>query len=308
MSEPSKPSPPDPDNEALAERWQELSEQSQRVVEAFVERQETGDTYSIVDMAGIGHAFAQLTAKMMEDPAKLAQAQAQLWQESLKLWQTTAQRLMGVEAEPVAAAERGDRRFKDKAWDEELAFDYIKQSYLLAARWMQGLVGEVEGLEPGDKEKIDFYTRQYLSAVSPSNFVATNPTVMRRVEQTKGQCLLDGLKHMLDDMERGRGQLQISMTDMEAFKVGENVAISPGKVVFQNELMQLIQYAPSTDEVYQRPMLFVPPWINKFYVMDLQPKNSLIKWVVDQGRRSGVHPLRHLLGEPAQGPGPQILF
>ena len=287
MAEPSTPSPPEPDpeadNEALVERWKELSEQSHRVVEAFVERQETGDTYSIVDMAGIGRAFAQLTAKMLEDPAKLARAQAQLWQESLKLWQSATQRMMGIEAEPVAAAERGDRRFKDKAWDEELAFDYIKQSYLLASRWMQGLVSDVEGLDPADKEKIDFYTRQYLSAISPSNFAATNPAVMRRVEQTKGQCLLDGLKHMLSDMERGRGQLQISMTDMEAFKVGENVAVSPGKVVFQNDLMQLIQYAPSTDEVYQRPMLFVPPWINKFYVLDLQPKNSLIKWVVDQG-------------------------
>ena len=283
MAEPSTPSAPEPDQEALIARWKDLSEQSQRVVEAFLERQETGDTYSIVDLAGISRAFAQMTAKLMEDPGKLAQAQAQFWHDALKLWQSTAKRLMGGEAEPVAAADQGDRRFKDKAWDEQLAFDYIKQSYLLAARWVQGLVGEVEGLDPADKEKIDFYTRQYLSAVSPSNFVATNPAVMRRVEQTKGQCLIDGLKHMLEDMERGRGQLQISMTDMDAFKVGENVAVSPGKVVFQNELMQLIQYAPATDEVYRRPLLIVPPWINKFYVLDLQPRNSLIKWVVDQG-------------------------
>jgi polyhydroxyalkanoate synthase len=301
MSEPTRPDPSEADQEALVARWQELSEQSQRVVEAFLARQEAGDHYSIIDLAGISRAFAQLTAKMLEDPAKLAQAQAQLWQDSLKLWHSTAQRLMGGEAEPVAAAERGDRRFKDKAWDEELAFDYVKQSYLLAARWMQGLVGEVEGLEPADKEKIDFYTRQYLSAVSPSNFIATNPAVMRRIEQTKGQCLLDGLKHMLADMERGRGELQISMTDMEAFKVGENVAVSPGKVIFQNELMQLIQYAPSTEQVYRRPLLIVPPWINKFYVLDLQPKNSLIKWVVDQGYTlfviSWVNPRKDLAGK-----------
>jgi polyhydroxyalkanoate synthase len=283
MAEPSTPSPSEPDNAVLVAQWKELSEQSQRVVEAFLERQETGDNYSIVDLAVVGQAFAQLTAKMLEDPAKLAQAQVQLWQDSFRLWQSTAQRLMGGASEPVVASDRSDRRFKDKAWEQELAFDYIKQSYLLAARWVQGLVGEVEGLDPKDKEKIDFYTRQYLSAVSPSNFVTTNPVVMRRVEQTKGKCLLDGLKHMLSDRERGRGQLQISMTDMEAFKVGENVAVSPGKVVFQNDLMQLIQYAPSTQEAYRRPLLFVPPWINKFYVLDLQPKNSLIKWVVDQG-------------------------
>ncbi len=283
MSEQPPSNPFESDSAVQAGRWKELAEQSQRVVEAFLEDQSAGDSYSIVDLAGISRAFAQLTAKMLEDPKMLAQAQVQLWQESFKLWRSTAQRMLGAPAEPVADAERGDRRFRDRAWDEDLTFSYIKQSYLLASRWMQTVVGEVEGLDPKDKEKIDFYTRQYVSAMSPTNFAATNPAVMRRVEETKGQCLLDGLKHMLGDMERGRGRLQISMTDMEAFKVGENVAVSPGKVVFQNELMQLIQYAPATQEVHKLPLLVVPPWINKFYVLDLQPKNSFIKWVVDQG-------------------------
>jgi len=275
-----------------------MAEQSQRVIQAFIERQQRDDEYSIVDPVNIGRAFMQMTAQLMADPQKLAEAQLQLWQDSLKLWQSTAQRMMGGEAEPAAETPRGDRRFKDKAWSEDVAFDYIKQSYLLTSRWVQSLISDVDGLDPQDRDKVDFYTRQFVSAVSPSNFVATNPAVMRRVEETKGQCLVDGLKHMLDDMERGRGQLQISMTDMDAFKVGENVAVSPGKVIYQNELMQLIQYDPATEQVYQRPLLVVPPWINKFYVLDLQPKNSFIKWVVDQGYTlfvvSWVNPRRDL--------------
>jgi len=298
MAEPPTQSVSETDTDALVAQWKELGEQSQRVMEAFLERQDGDDAYSIVDFAGISQAFMRLSAKMLEDPGKSAQAQMQLWQDSLKLWQSATQRMLGGETEPVAAAERGDRRFKDKAWEEELAFDYIKQSYLLASRWVQGLVSEVEGLDPRDKEKIDFYTRQYVNAVSPSNFVATNPAVMRRVEQTKGQCLLDGFKHMLEDMERGRGELKISMTDYDAFKVGENIAVSPGKVVFQNELMQLIQYAPTTEEVYKRPLLIMPPWINKFYILDLQPKNSFIKFAADQGFTvfliSWVNPRREL--------------
>ncbi len=298
MADRQPPSPPEPDTGALAEQWQEMAEQSQRVIQAFIERQQRDDEYSIVDPVNIGRAFMQMTAQLMADPQKLAEAQLQLWQDSLKLWQSTAQRMMGGEAEPAAETPRGDRRFKDKAWSEDVAFDYIKQSYLLTSRWVQSLISDVDGLDPQDRDKVDFYTRQFVSAVSPSNFVATNPAVMRRVEETKGQCLVDGLKHMLDDMERGRGQLQISMTDMDAFKVGENVAVSPGKVIYQNELMQLIQYDPATEQVYQRPLLVVPPWINKFYVLDLQPKNSFIKWVVDQGYTlfvvSWVNPRRDL--------------
>ena len=144
------------------------------------------------------------------------------------------------------------------------------------------------GSNPKDQEKVDFYTRQFISAVAPSNFILTNPAVLRKAKETGGQNLLDGLEHLLADLERGRGRLQISMADEKAFEVGKNVATSPGKVVYQNDLMQLIQYAPSTAQVYQRPFLIVPPWINKFYILDLQPKNSFIKWCVDQGHTTFV--------------------
>ncbi len=267
----------------LAAQWQELAEQSQRVVNNFVEENKNDDGYSIVDTQSVTRAFMEMTSRMLADPQKLAAAQAQFWQDSMRLWQSTMQRVWGVEAQAVAEPDRGDRRFKDDAWQEELTFDYIKQSYMLASRYVHSLVSDVEGLDPKDKEKVDFYTRQFVSALSPSNFATTNPAVMRRVQETGGRCLLDGLKNLLKDMERGRGRLQISMTDMDAFRVGENVAVSPGKVVYQNELMQLIQYSPSTEQVHKRPFLIVPQWINKFYILDLQPKNSFIKWIVDQG-------------------------
>ncbi|MDH3791216.1 MAG: alpha/beta hydrolase, partial [Rhodospirillales bacterium] len=293
---------PDAEKQAeLARKWAALAERSQRLVQDFAERQSAGSGFSIADPATVAQAFAELTAKLMADPAKLAEAQMQLWQESLKLWQATAQRMLGEQAEPVAEPERGDRRFRDEAWNEQVVFDYIKQSYLLTSRWVQGVVGEVEGLEPGTREKVDFYTRQVLSAASPSNFALTNPAVLRKAADSGGENLVKGLENLLDDLERGKGRLQISMTDASAFEVGRNVAASPGKVVYQNDLMQLIQYAPSSETVHKRPLLFVPPWINKFYVMDLQPKNSLIKWAVDQGHTlfvvSWVNPREDLAGK-----------
>jgi polyhydroxyalkanoate synthase len=275
---------PDPEKQAeLARKWAALAERSQRLVQDFAERQTAESGFTIADPATVAQAFAELTAKMIADPAKLAEAQMRLWQEGLKLWQATARRMAGEAADPVVEPERGDRRFRDEAWSEQVVFDYIKQSYLLASRWVQGVVGEVEGLEPGTRDKVDFYTRQVLSAVAPSNFALTNPAVLRKAQETGGENLVKGLENLLDDLERGKGRLRISMTDASAFEVGRNVAASPGKVIYQNDLMQLIQYAPSSETVHRRPLLFVPPWINKFYVMDLQPKNSLIKWAVDQG-------------------------
>ena len=272
-----------PDQAETARKWAAVAEQSQRVVQAFTERQAEGGDFSLVDPQSVSRAFLDLMSKMAANPVKLAEAQLRFWQDNVGLWQAMTRRMLGQEAAMAVEPEKGDRRFKDKAWNEELAFDYIKQSYLLTSRWVQSTVGGVEGLDPMNKEKVDFFTRQFLSAMSPSNFALTNPTVLKKTRESGGENLLEGLENLLGDLERGRGRLKISMTDEAAFEVGKNVAASPGKVVYQNELMQLIQYEPSTEEVHRRPLLFVPPWINKFYVMDLQPKNSLIKWAVDQG-------------------------
>ncbi|MBN8898535.1 MAG: class I poly(R)-hydroxyalkanoic acid synthase, partial [Rhodospirillales bacterium] len=171
----------------------------------------------------------------------------------------------------------------DDAWKENEVFDFIKQSYLLSARFVQDVVRQVDGLDPKTAQKVDFYARQFIDAMSPSNFLLTNPEVLRKTAETGGENLLKGLNNLLADLERGRGKLSIKMTDMDAFKVGQNIGVSPGKVVFQNDLMQLIQYTPSTDKVLKRPLLIGPPWINKFYILDLRPKNSFVRWAVSQG-------------------------
>ncbi len=274
-----------PDPGVTAEQLAALTERSQRLVQAFWQRQAEADggDFSITDPSAVGRAFLALGTRLLADPTRLAEAQAQLWRDGLALWQTMVQRLQGQPAERLIEPDRSDRRFKDEAWTEELVYDYLKQSYLLSARWLRTLVKDVPGLASGDQQKVDFYTRQFVSALAPSNFVLTNPAVLRKAKETGGQNLVDGLRHLLDDLERGRGRLKITMADEQAFEVGRNVASSPGKVVFQNQLMQLIQYAPSTEQVYRRPFLIVPPWINKFYILDLQPRNSLIKWAVDQG-------------------------
>jgi polyhydroxyalkanoate synthase len=275
----------------LAGRLTEFAERSQQIMQEFwrTRAEAVGDTgYTVSDPNVVGRAFLELGTRLFADPGRLVEAQLQLWRDQAELWQNTLQRMHGTATEPLVEPDRGDRRFKDEAWSEDLLFDHIKQSYLLSARWLRSLVQDVPGLDPKDQEKVDFYTRQFISAVAPSNFILTNPTVLRKAKETGGQNLLDGLDHLLADLERGRGRLQISMADEKAFEVGRNVATSPGKVVYQNELMQLIQYAPSTAQAYQRPFLIVPPWINKFYILDLQPRNSLIKWCVDQGHTTFV--------------------
>jgi len=264
----------------------EIAARSNHILQDFLKRQQDhggGNGFGLSDPLNVTSAFLEMTSKMMSDPARLMQAQLGLWQNYMALWQSATARMWGGETEPVAEPERGDRRFKDSAWNENVVFDYIKQSYLLTARWLQQTVHEVEGLDKQTKHKVDFYTRQFADAMAPSNFLMTNPEVLRTTMESGGENLVKGLENLLDDLERGQGELQISMTDMDAFEVGGNVATTPGKVVFQNDLMQLIQYSPTTEEVLRRPLLLVPPWINKFYILDLRPKNSFIKWAVDQG-------------------------
>ncbi|MDX2104378.1 MAG: class I poly(R)-hydroxyalkanoic acid synthase [Alphaproteobacteria bacterium] len=259
-----------------------IAETSQRMVTEWMARQGSAGI-GHADPANVAQAFFEMATRLMTNPAQLIQAQVTLWQDYMSLWQSTARRVLGTDAEPVITPAADDRRFKDAAWNENFVFDYLKQSYLLTARWMHGQVTQVEGLDERTAKKVDFYTRQFVDAMAPSNFVMTNPEVLRATLETGGENLVKGLNNLLDDLERGKGELAIRMTDLEAFKIGENIAVTPGKVVYQNDLMQLIQYNPTTPDVYKRPLLIIPPWINKFYILDLREKNSFIKWCVDQG-------------------------
>ncbi len=262
--------------------WAKIVEQSQRVMQEYMSRQ-ASDSGAFDDAMRIGQTFMEATARLMSDPARLFEAQASLWQSYMDLWQTTARRMAGEEVEPVVAPAKDDRRFRDEHWSDNAVFDYLKQSYLLTSNWLTSTLSDVEGLDKKTQHKLDFYTKLIADAAAPTNFVMTNPEVLRATYESHGENLVKGLKNLLDDFERGNGQLAIRMVDEKAFKVGENLAVTPGKVVYQNDLMQLIQYTPTTETVHKTPLLIVPPWINKFYILDLKPENSFIRWTVEQG-------------------------
>ena len=265
----------------LAGQLQSIATQSQALMQRFVSTQTDATKFGMGDTSTLGFDFADLMTKMMTDPTAVAKAQIDLFNESLAVWQRATERMFML---PVSKSDSPkDKRFKHPEWTENVIFSFIKDSYLVAAKSVLSAVRDVKGMDEATARKIDFYTRQFVDALSPSNFVTTNPEVLTATLHSGGQNLLRGLENLLADLERGDGRLSITMTDMKAFHLGENIATTPGKVVYQNELMQLVQYTPSTREVRKRPLLIVPPWINKFYVLDLQPKNSFIKWAVDQG-------------------------
>ncbi len=263
--------------------YADIAQRSQRLINDFMSRHASEMNEGAMDPANLAGAFMEMTARLMAEPEKLMQAQITLWQDYLNLWQATANRMMGQDAGPVIEPEKGDKRFRDPAWDENHVFDYMKQSYLLTSRWLENVVGDVEGMDDKTQHKVEFYTRQITEAMSPTNFAMTNPEVIRATVESKGENLVRGLQNLLEDFERGDGQLRISMTDEDAFEVGVNIAVTPGQVVYRNELMELIQYTPTTDKVRSTPLLIVPPWINKYYILDLRPENSFIQWAVDQG-------------------------
>jgi polyhydroxyalkanoate synthase len=262
----------------------EVAQRSSRILQEFGHKHLHESLAAVVkDELGIARAYMDLYSRVLMDPSAVAAASVNFWIDSMKLWQSAWMKMLGQEAPPVAQPAKGDARFKDEDWSGNFVFDYIKQSYLIAARHIQHAVANVEGLPEDSQKKIAFFTRQYVDALAPSNFAATNPQVLRETMASGGQNLIKGLNNLLADIEKGDGQLRISMTDERAFRLGNNVATTPGKVVFQTPLMQLIEYVPSTAQVFRRPLLIIPPWINKYYILDLRPSNSFIKWAVEQG-------------------------
>jgi polyhydroxyalkanoate synthase len=262
----------------------EIAQRSSRILAEAMKREAGTNNYSMGDEMGIAKAFFDLSARLMSDPVKLAEMQLGLWKDYVALWQSSMLKLMGHTSDPVAVPAKSDRRFKHPEWEENFIFDHIKQSYLIAARHLHRTVAEVEGLDEATTKKVDFYTRQYIDALAPTNFVHTNPEVLRETIATGGKNLLDGLANLLEDLEKGKGkQVKVKMTDPKAFELGVNIATTPGKVVFQNDLIQLIQYAPTTKTVFKRPLLIIPPWINKYYILDLREKNSFVRWATEQG-------------------------
>src|SRR5436190_7272178 len=271
------------ETQELAKVCQEVAERSSKILGDFAQKQAQSMSAAMRDEMGIAKAFMDLYSRMAADPALLASVSMNLWMDQMRLLQSSWMKLVGMESQPVAEPAKGDYRFKDEDWSKNFLFDYIKQSYLIAARHIQQAVAQVDGLPPESEKKVAFFTRQYVDALAPSNFLMTNPQVLRETLSTGGQNLVRGLNNLLADIEKGGGQLRISMTDETAFQLGRNVATSPGKVVHQTDLMQLIQYQPATSQVYRRPLVIIPPWINKYYILDLREKNSFIRWAVERG-------------------------
>jgi polyhydroxyalkanoate synthase subunit PhaC len=236
-----------------------------------------------IDPLNLKRPLLAATWNTVRHPKKILAAQWDLGKRYLGLTRYLGLRMIGRETEPAAVPQRADRRFRSEAWDEQLIFDLLKQAYLLTADWMLDNVARMQEVSPEDRLRISFYTRQFADALAPSNFVLTNPDILQTTREERGVNLLRGFRHLLEDLQQGDGQLLISMTDKSAFEVGKNIATTEGSVVFENEMMQLIQYAPRTKTVHQRPLLIIPPWINKFYILDLQPRNSFIRWAVDRG-------------------------
>jgi polyhydroxyalkanoate synthase len=283
MSESVKPLVLGPHPAEFVSTLNRLSQQLMRLWASGNSYAKAGGEAAVSDPLQLGDALTQFSSSLLAHPTRLLDGQMQLWWGYTALAQQAFQRLLGLETESVIDPERGDYRFRDSAWDDNAVFDLIKQSYLLSARAIVGLITASEDLDERTRAKLEFFVRQVTDALSPSNFAATNPQVWRAALESGGKNLLDGLSNMLDDLEENDGRFNIKMTDMEAFVVGENIAVTPGKVVFQNELMQLIQYAPTTEQVKRRPLLIMPPWMNKYYVLDLRPGNSFVQWLVDQG-------------------------
>ena len=237
------------------------------------------DTAAINTTPELGEVWTKIVA----DPEKLMNAQAGLLRGYLDLWTNTTKQFLAGGSDPVVRPEPGDKRWRSEDWSEIPLFDAIKQSYLLNQNFLMGLVQGVEGVDPAVKRKVEFLTKQMVDAMAPTNFALTNPDVIRETMQSKGENLTKGLANLARDLEAGGGRLALTQTDMEGFKVGVDLAATKGKVVFRNEIFELIQYAPMTDEVKQRPLLIAPPWINKYYIMDMREKNSMVRWLTQQG-------------------------
>jgi polyhydroxyalkanoate synthase subunit PhaC len=272
------------DIEAFAKNLARTVEEGGKALAAYMKPREDRKLDGLSDeLTDVVKTFSEVIEYWLSDPQRAVELQRRLGQAYLGLWESATKRLAGQTYEPVVQADPRDKRFADPEWSTNQFFDFLKQAYLLSAHWAEHLVKDAKGIDPHTRQKAEFYMRQFVNAFSPSNFVLTNPELLRTTLGSNAENLARGMHMLAEDIEAGHGDIKIRQSDADAFKLGRNLALTPGKVIFQNALMQLIQYAPATEDVLKRPLLIVPPWINKFYVLDLTPEKSFIKWCVDQG-------------------------
>ena len=274
------------DFDELARNMVRLFDQGTKIASTLAERGSSKgkSPYSMASEAGeAAKTIGEVAQALVSNPQKLAAAQGELMQNYADLWGRSFRRFLGEEVEPVAEPEAGDNRFKDPDWSENQYFDFWKQAYLITSRWAEDVTKNTEGVDDRTRQKAMFYLDQVLSALSPSNNPFTNPEVVRTTLDTNAENLVQGMSLLAEDIEQSKDLLRISQTDLSAFEVGRDLAVTQGKVVFQNDLIQLIQYSPTTEHVHETPLIIAPPWINKFYILDLKPEKSFVKYAVDQG-------------------------
>jgi len=270
--------------EEFARNIARMMEEGGKAMAAYLRPREEGQVDDQYDeIADVLKTLGHVADYWLRDPQRALELQSSLGKAYLDLWANAVKRMAGETVEPVAVPDPRDKRFADPDWSQNQFFDFVKQAYLLTVQWADRLVRDAEGLDAHTLQKADFYLRQIANAVSPSNFLMTNPELLRETMASKAANLVRGMHMLAEDIQAGHGNLRIRQSDAKMFEVGRNLARTPGKVIFENELMQLIQYAPTTAMVRKRPLLIVPPWINKFYILDLTPEKSFIKWCVDQG-------------------------
>ncbi|MFW6346570.1 MAG: class I poly(R)-hydroxyalkanoic acid synthase, partial [Halomonas sp.] len=279
--QPGVEAPTQQELEAWNVRLEEIGEEYRALMGDLLERMVPSDAADSV-YGDMRESFQAAAESLMGNPPQLWQTQARLLQDQVQLWQNGLRAMAGENVEPLVTPDKGDRRFKDEAWTQDPYYLAIMQQYLLFQRLVEEVIDSLE-LPEGQKQRLGFYARQLVNAMAPTNFVTTNPEVMRKTLETRGQNLVDGLARLRADLANSAEGLNVTMTDRSAFEVGRNIAVTPGAVVYENELIQLIQYTPTTEQVYKTPLLVMPPWINKYYILDLREDNSLVKWLVGQG-------------------------
>ena len=286
MEKPSEPAKIDSvDVEAFSRNLARLVEEGGKTLAAYLKPREEGKIKGDVsdEVTEVVRTVGQVANYWLSDPKRAIELQTNLGRAYLELWGGAVKRMAGETSEPVVQPDRKDKRFADPDWSQNQFFDFLKQAYLLTVNWADHLVKNAEGVDEHTRQKAEFYVKQIGAAISPSNFVLTNPELLRETLSSNAENLVRGMRMLGEDIQAGHGHLKLRQSDQSNFEVGRNLALTPGKVVFQNELMQLIQYEPTTPNVLKAPLLIVPPWINKFYILDLAPEKSFVKWCVDEG-------------------------
>ncbi|MEN3288610.1 MAG: poly[(R)-3-hydroxyalkanoate] polymerase subunit PhaC [Bradyrhizobium sp.] len=273
------------DAEAFAMNIARAMENSGKALSAYLKPRESGEVQDRppAELSEMIKSFSAVAEYWLSDTERAADIQTRIGKGYLDLWASAMRRMAGEQAPPAISPSPRDRRFADPEWKSNQFFDFVMQAYLLTTQWAQDLVHNAQGLDASTRKKAEFYVNQITNALAPSNFVFTNPELLRQTLSSSGDNLARGMQMLAEDIEAGRGVLKIRQSDPSNLVVGVNMATTPGKVIFQNEMMQLIQYTPTTEKVLRTPLLIVPPWINKFYILDLRPEKSFVKWCVDQG-------------------------